>query len=187
MLYLNCNPFVLFFPVFFGFCGHFWFVCGISLFWIFQVLLCTFCFVAWVLNALFCTILLCVFLVECRIFCVFLDIFDLFLMIFDPRFFCFPGSDTSSVFIFGDSGSSASPSRLKTRTKTTKNRQLCPISDFSKKKRGRTPRDKHTPSNEGGKKLTIWGMAVRLLSPRSHCLRPGESTTFLIGHFPGGG
>jgi len=24
-------------------------------------------------------------------------------------------------------------------------------------------------------------------SPRSHCLRPGESNTFLIGHFPGGG
>jgi len=23
--------------------------------------------------------------------------------------------------------------------------------------------------------------------PRSHCLRPGESTPFLIGHFPGGG
>jgi len=22
--------------------------------------------------------------------------------------------------------------------------------------------------------------------PRSHCLRPGESTTILIGHFPGG-
>jgi len=24
-------------------------------------------------------------------------------------------------------------------------------------------------------------------APRSHCLRPGESTNFLIGHFPGGG
>jgi len=24
-------------------------------------------------------------------------------------------------------------------------------------------------------------------APRSHCLRPGENTTFLIGHFPGGG
>jgi len=27
----------------------------------------------------------------------------------------------------------------------------------------------------------------RIASPRSHCLRPGESTTFLIGHFPGAG
>ena len=26
-----------------------------------------------------------------------------------------------------------------------------------------------------------------VFAPRSHCLRPGESTTFLIGHFPGGG
>ena len=25
------------------------------------------------------------------------------------------------------------------------------------------------------------------VTPRSHCLRPGESTTFLIGHFPGAG
>jgi len=33
----------------------------------------------------------------------------------------------------------------------------------------------------------VTASAAAPVTPRSHCLRPGESTTFLIGHFPGGG
>jgi len=35
--------------------------------------------------------------------------------------------------------------------------------------------------------LCVCSQIKCVLSPRSRCLRPGESTNFLIGHFPGGG
>jgi len=35
--------------------------------------------------------------------------------------------------------------------------------------------------------LSLCLISLFVLPPRSHGLRPGESTTFLIGHFPGGG